>query len=210
VEAGRWAYRSRDFGAAKFKLYRKARMLNMVCVSDNLRERGERRSNQGAIWNDIAGKMARMEAHSPTASMEDIYEQKSGDLTGYLEAFTARAGQRGAVFVVNGYVAGVELFDSAAAFARCFPKLLSSYALDALDVDQPRPEGADEAAARSFLEEVQRAAEERFPAVGEGTDLRLSGERLAGGALLVGERVIHLAAFRLDEPGDGHGKPLAA
>lgn len=212
VEAGRWAYRSRDFSAAKHKLYMKARALNMERVSDSLREHGTRRSDQGAIWDNIARKMDRMDACSPTVAMEDMYAQKSGDLSGYLDAFTAQPGQRGAVFVINGRVVGAEVFESAAIFSRYFRKLVSSYAMDALDVDQPLPGPVADAAVRRFLDEVERATQEQFPAVGEGTDLRLSGRHLAGGALLVGERVVHLAAFRLEdeEAGGETGKPMVA
>jgi hypothetical protein len=39
------------------------------------------------------------------------------------------------------------------------------------------------------------AAGERFPALGEGEDIRLSGEGLAGGALAAGGRVVHLASY---------------
>lgn len=211
VERGRWAYKTRHFGAAKHKLYLKARAMNAARVSESLSDRGERRSNQAEIWRDIELKMARMAAHSATDAMADIYEQKSSDISGYLAAFEARPGQRGAVFVINGKVAGIELFDSANAFTRYFRKLLSSYAIDAIDVDQPRPGLLGEAAARRFIDEIGRARQESFPAVGEGTDLRLSGERLSGGALLVGERIVHLAAFRLDEPATGEGeKPMVA
>jgi hypothetical protein len=198
VERGRWGYRTRHFGAARHKLYLKARAFNAAHVSEFMRASGERRSDQGAIWADIEDKMARLEAASPTSSMEDMYEQKSRELTDYLKAFEPSPGQRGAVFTVNGQVAGIELFDSAAAFKRCFPKVLSSYALDALDVQEPCTSPVADGVARCFLEELEHAAQERFPAVGEGTDLRLSGSRLAGGALLVGERVVHLAAFRLE------------
>jgi hypothetical protein len=211
VERGRWAYRTRHFGAAKYKLYMKARAMNAARVSESLSQRGERRSDQGAIWRDIDLKMARMQAHSDTDAMADMYEQKSDDLSDYVAAFQWWPGQRGAAFVINGEVAGLELFDSANAFARYFRKLVSSYALDALDVDQPRPGVPGEAAAHRFLEEIRNAQQQDFPAIGEGTDVRLAGERLAGGALRVGEHLVHLAAFRLDEAGSGgHETPMVA
>ena len=64
----------------------------------------------------------------------------------------------------------------------------------------------------SYYAEMAAAAAERFPAVGEGEDLRLSGNDLAGGALVVDGRVIHLAAFPLElesvgETTVGHSRP---
>jgi hypothetical protein len=198
VEAGRWQYRSRDFSAARHKLYARARAMKMAQVSKSMRDRGERRSDQGAIWNDISEKMVRMRAPSPTASMEDIYETRAGDLDGYVNAFTAQPEQRGAVFAINGRVVGAELFDSPATFAKYLRKLLSSYAMDAIDVDARAQGLPTQAAVLDFLKEMQAARQEHFPAVGEGQDLRLTGERLAGGALVTGDTVVHLAAFRVE------------
>jgi len=39
------------------------------------------------------------------------------------------------------------------------------------------------------------AAAERFPALGEGEDIRLTGEGVSGGALAANGRVVHLAGF---------------
>jgi len=199
VEAGRWQYRNRNFSAARNKLYAKGRAMKMAQVSMSMQRSGSRCADQQAIWDDIAGKMYRMNTQSPTASMEDIYESKSADLGAYLDAFSAQPGQRGAVFAINGKITGAELFDSPATFARYLRKLLSSYAMDALDVDRPEAAPPTEAAVRDFLEEVQAAEATRFPAVGEGEDLRLSGRQLAGGALVAQSRVVHLAAFRVDQ-----------
>ncbi len=48
------------------------------------------------------------------------------------------------------------------------------------------------------MDSVRQAGVEPFAALGEGEDLRLSGEALAGGALVAEDRVVHLAAFNLD------------
>lgn len=198
VEAGRWQYRGRHFTASRHKLYAAARAKKMAQVSESLRSARSRRSDQGAIWDDISEKMARMKAESSTASMEDIYVQREDDMESYVNAFAARPGQAGAVFAINGEVVGAELFDSPATFAKYFGKLLWSYAMDAVDVDEAKPVAPVEDAVRSFLSEMIAAAAQRFAAVGEGQDLRLTGERLAGGALVAGERVVHLAAFRVE------------
>ena len=48
---------------------------------------------------------------------------------------------------------------------------------------------------RKFLDEMQSAAFERFPALGEGEDLRIESDALAGGALYAGNRIVHLCGF---------------
>jgi hypothetical protein len=49
--------------------------------------------------------------------------------------------------------------------------------------------------ARAFLDLIGATHAERFKALGEGEDIRLTGQGIAGGALAVGGRLVHLAAF---------------
>lgn len=200
VEAGRWHYSRRDFRTVKHKLYLKARAMKMAQVSESLRSHRSARSDQSALWNDIDEKMLRMKAESRTSSMEDLCMSFEDDTEAYVNAFAAQPGQAGAVFAIDGEVMGAELFDSPATFAKYFPKLLSSYAMDAIDVVEAKEVAPVEETVRRFLEEMKAAAAAEFEAAGEGRDLRLSGERLAGGALVVEDRVVHLAAFRVDQP----------
>jgi len=48
---------------------------------------------------------------------------------------------------------------------------------------------------RKFLDDMQAAALERFPAPGEGEDLRIESDAVAGGALYADNRVVHLCSF---------------
>lgn len=212
VEQGRWAYRGRHFEAAAHKLYRKARAMKAAHVTASLRERGTRRSDQGALWRDIDAKMARMRSYSPTASMEDLYQDHAARLADYLAAFAPVPGQRGAMFAINGRIVAAELFDSPDTYARYAKKLLSSYALDALDEARPMSAVPSPERRLRFLGELGAARAAAFPAVGEGEDLRLEGHDLAGGALAVDGRVVHLVAFRVesDEDTGGIDKPMVA
>ena len=56
-------------------------------------------------------------------------------------------------------------------------------------------------AARKFLDEIMSVAAERFPAIGEGEDLRIESDSMAGGALVLADRVVHVCTFRV--VGDG-------
>lgn len=203
VEQGRWSYRSResyrtrDFAPAKRMLYAKLRAKKMASVSFSMRERGERRSDQGEVWNDIADKMAFLRARSETGAMGDAYASRITDLDAYAQAFRPQARQRGAVVALDGKVVGLEVFDSAAVFAKFHDKLVRSYALDAIETANGKTLAPPEGEVRAFLEKMKAAAAERFTALGEGEDLRLSGEGIAGGALAAGGRVVHLAGYAL-------------
>jgi hypothetical protein len=49
--------------------------------------------------------------------------------------------------------------------------------------------------ANAFLNTVIDAKAEEFPAVGEGSDIRLSGRNITGAALVADDHIIHLSAF---------------
>jgi hypothetical protein len=46
---------------------------------------------------------------------------------------------------------------------------------------------------RRFPDSIRSAAAERFVALGDGEDTRLTGEEIVGGALAAEDRVVHLA-----------------
>jgi hypothetical protein len=196
VEAGRWRHSSPVFSSAGRTHYASGRAQKARSVSESLRREGVRRSDQGAVWADIAGKSARMRAHSETSAAAALYETHRGRLDDYLGAFAPVDGETGALFAVNGRVVGLELFDTPATLAKVLRKLVQSYALDALDEGEHPGEAARFDAER-LLEQTKEAQPERFPGVGLGEDLRLSGPGLTGGALAHAGRVVHLCAFRV-------------
>jgi len=119
----------------------------------------------------------------------------------YSLTVSSHAAQSGAVVAIGGKIVGVELFDAATAFSRYLDKLVRAYALDVIERapgEQPAPPEGD---ARAFLDLVGATHGERFKALGEGEDIRLTGQSIAGGALTAGGRLVHLAAFVVDEPG---------
>lgn len=198
VEQGRWRYQSRHFESAERALFARARANKMRHVSESLRERGERRSDQAEIWSDISEKSDFMCCDSPTRSMSDIFDQEHARIEDYVKAFEPQPQQVGALFAIDGKVVGLDLFDAAATFRSLMAKLVRSYAMDA--IEEPQNDAPPPAAevVRNFLENMQAAALERFPALGEGEDLRFESDSLTGGALFADNRVVHLCAFRIE------------
>lgn len=166
-------------------------------VTESLRLNQDRRSNQSEVWADVAGKVAFCQADSDTLAMADAYESRDRQLSAYVSAFCAEKAQRGAVIAIDGKPVGLELFDSANAFARYLEKLVRSYALDAIETEAGKTVTASEADVRRFLDSIRGAAAERFPGVGEGEDIRLTGDGVSGGALMANGRVVHLAGFAM-------------
>ena len=196
VEQGRWAYRSYEFKAAKRTLFARARARKAESVSHALRTHGERQANQSQVWADVAAKADALGVESATLAMSDIYVDRDAQIDTYVRAFRPLPAQRGAVVAIGGKVVGVELFDSAAAFSRYLEKLVRAYALDALEGQPDELQAAaSEHDARAFLDLLWATHAERFKALGEGEDIRLTGRGVAGGALAAGGRLVHLAAF---------------
>ena len=85
--------------------------------------------------------------------------------------------------------------DSQATWRKSMRKLVQSYGLDALDQDDAAASDAQAQPSR-FVEAVKAATRERFPAIGLGEDVRINGETIAGAALSLDGKLIHLVAFR--------------
>ena len=200
VEHGRWAYQTHRFASAKRNLYGSLKAKKMAAVTMSMRERNSRVSDQHEIWNDIARKFDRMGSRSDTDAMGDLYEDRENRLNEYQQAFKPVTGQVGAVFAIEGEVAGLELFDNEATLAKTFRKLVGSFAMDALEIEDENTAVPDKDDVMQFLERIKQAELTRHTAVDLGLDIRLSGDQLVGGALIADERIIHLSAFNL--PGE--------
>ena len=84
------------------------------------------------------------------------------------------------------------------------PKLIRSYALDAIELaGDPSPMPPADSAV-SFFKHVAEAEVQESPAVGLGTTLRLRTPGIVGIGLQAEEALIHLAAFRNNEDRDAN------
>lgn len=198
VERGRWSYTSRHFDASDRMLFAKARGSKAAAVSESMRGGGPARADQGRIWAEIDERFASADQSSETDAMADLYESEGARLGAYERAFEWQPGQAGAVFAIDGHPVAVELFDSPDTFRKFLKKAVGSFAMDAVAAQRPVEKAPTKKKVEAFLGIVQAAALERFPAAGEGEDLRLSGGGLAGGALEAQGRVVHLSVFRID------------
>lgn len=194
VEQGRWNRVSREFSSTERTFFSSGRARNAARVSENMRGGDGRRSNQSEVWSDIGDKMRKMSVGSTTGAIADAYDHFAGSVDEFVAGFQIVENQVGACFAINGRICGVELFDASSTCSKLMPKLVRSYALDAIDDSQSDiPEVGVEW--ESFLASLGAAPADSFAAVGEGEDLRVRSDTIAGGALTARDRVIHLCAF---------------
>lgn len=195
VEAGRWRRESTHFVMSERHHMARSRASRAEAVSYSLQRDGSRHSDQGRVWADISAKAARMEAPSDTRAMAEIFDRHRGSLESYVDAFASGESQTGALFAIGSEIVGLDLFDRRRTLAAVLPKLVRSYAIDAIESERGDGKGARKEDAEAFLAELAGAEIESYQAVGLGTDLRLTSPGLIGGGLAVDDHLVHLAAF---------------
>ena len=194
VERGRWSYRKRNFATSDRSMFAQAKASKLRQVSANMRAKRGKFSDQGQVWADIDAKLASMNTAAPSSAMSDVFERYQAGVDDYVEQLQPQANQRGAVYVMNGTVVGVELFDKAATFAKLAPKLTRSYALDAIEVGPRETKAAPMIVSLAF-ERLKKLKVEAYPGTDLGTDLRMADAELSAAALEFESAILHLEAF---------------
>ena len=198
VEQGRWSYSSDKFSSEKRLMASKLRARKAGQVKHSLKNSGKFHSDQGAIWNSISEMAFCLNAESPSMAMSEIYRKEAPSIKKYVENFDLSDLQVGAVFMINGKVAGMDCFGKPETFSTVFKKLVESYALDA--IDSLREEGKEakkgtKTDAARFLEASTGCRVEIHQSVGLGTDCRLDADQSTGFALAHEKQVLHMSLF---------------
>ena len=204
VEHGRWSYDTPQFQSKKRMMSSNLRAMKSEQVNYSIKSSGEFRSDQGAIWDGIAEKADRMGAPSPTGAMAAMYDKERPSIDEYVQPFHLIDSQIGAVFVINGKVAGMDAFGKPETFSKVFKKLLESYALDAIDWYDPKQESkALKSEVTKFQKAVLASHVESGPSVGLGIDFRLESKKVTGFALALDDQILHISIFKRADEGKG-------
>ena len=196
VEHGRWSYDSPRFQSQNRMMSSNLRARKSEQVNYSVRFTGEFRSDQGAIWDGIAEKADRMQAPSPSGAMAAIYDKERPSLDEYVKKFHLIDSQVGAIFMINGQIAGMDAFGKPDTFSKVFKKLLESYTLDAIDgYDPDKEHKALKNEVTKFKKANLSASAESHPAVGMGTDFRIESKKVTGFALALNDQILHLSIF---------------
>jgi hypothetical protein len=198
VEQGRWSYKSNKFSSEKRMMASKLRARKADQVKFSLKRSGKFRSNQGEVWNEIEHMAMNLDARSPSMAMSEIYRKKAPSLGKYVKHFDLTDSQVGAVFMINGKVAGMDCFGKPETFSKVFEKLVESYALDAIDSLGNNLEKAKKGTKSEdgkFIETSSDCRVEAHQSVGLGIDCRLDADRSTGFALAHKKQVLHMSLF---------------
>ena len=210
TEHGRWSYRSAHFEESGHIMSAKLRRIKNASVHENLKAMRSFRSDQGAVWDEIAIQARINEVSPVTGAMKDVLEAKQEDLDAFLEHLPIVADQNGLVVLVNGKVVGLDMVSRPAAFGMLHPKLIRSYVMDALTEKPATAKEKPRDMADAFLRKIPQCREQPFDSVGYGRDYRYEGKKIVGSALVHEDTVIHMAFFQITETEKaGHMSPVS-
>jgi len=204
VEAGRWQMNNPDFQPAGHVMYSEARAEQVSQVTQSMRSSGTPASDQGSVWRSIAAKAARLKSVSPTGAMSEIYRSHAASVEAFVRAFSWQEQQSGAAFCISGQLVGIDVFDHPKVMQKLLPKLLRSYALDALDRTPETSAPANEQELTTFMTRLGQAQTFSDQALGLGKDIRFYGDGVTGAGLWAEGRYVHICAFvRMRSEGEG-------
>lgn len=193
VESGRWEYRSRHFGSSGLHVSPRMKRELKASVSSSLRAKRGHRSDQRAVWAEVARQQVALGACSDTEAMADTYEARRESIDDFSERLQYAEGSNGVAVAIGGRVVAIDLFDRPETCRKVWRRLLSGMVMDALE--QPPAEasiGAGEVT--RDLTMVREAEWSRVDAVGLGEELRSSGRRFVGSSLVVDGVPVHVSA----------------
>jgi hypothetical protein len=199
TEKGRWAYVSKAFHDSDTVMSPSLRSEKARTVATSLSSTGQYKSDQGTVWQKIDEMAHKADTVSRTGAMKDIYEQKKKDLDEYLQAFRCIPGQKGVLVFSGGQPVGFDFVSKEKAFEGLFPKMVKSYAMEAVLDDKKDETRVDRERAEGFLKEAADCDEKKYESVGRGHDFRYESKTMVGSALAVDDKVVHMAFFRVGE-----------
>lgn len=199
TEQGRWSYVSAHFDDSGHIATHRVRGVAKQSVTANLKAGGRFDSDQGAVWDNVASVLEDSRVASPTGAMKDAFESRAKDIDGYLGKFPHLPGQKGLLVLIDGRVAGMDMVSLESACAALHPKLVKSYAMEAIASRGADGQVVPDGAPQAFIAEALACTGKRFKSVGHGWDFRLEGKGLVGSALVYNKALIHAAIFRTTE-----------
>ncbi len=199
VEEGRWHDTSAHFCVGHYSPS-SLRARKSRDVSQHLREAGEARSDQGAVWDSVKEEVAACgAAPPPTMAMHDVFEQRQESFDAYVDALEYPKGACGVIAAINGRFAATDVFDKAETLQQIWRRLITGYAMDALArkrVDSKADTKSFTAkGAKALLEHMGEIECEPCPSVGVGRDWRFEAEDIVGQSLVAKRVCVHLSVF---------------
>jgi hypothetical protein len=146
-----------------------------------VREKAEAKKSQSEVWSKVGETTEVVNATSASGALTRAYQDgkvamRTGPYIRDLKDKCAGKNVVGVVVAVNGEAVNSDIFASPSLFRRYWPKLLESYALEAISAGKPVRQGVDRQDAQTFLSRV----EGNISSEGEDGVYRLMEHKSAG------------------------------
>jgi len=199
TEQGRWSYVSEEFADSGTVLSPRMRTVKAASVSASLNTSQRYESDQSAVWDEIEDLSERAQSRSATGAMRHVYQSRAKVLDKYLETFKYVPHQKGLCVIINGETVGFDVLSLEKVYEALHPKLVKSYAMDAILADKQKSKIFSLDKTKAFIEKAGRCQEKKYKSLGQGTDHRFEGKAILDSALLYRKKVIHMAFFKTTE-----------
>ncbi len=194
VERGRWRYSTDKFSKSDVFGYSTLRRQKAKQVSVSLCTDQSFNADQEAIWEEIDRNHDRMGTHSSTGALHETYRRHEVELEKMVAAFEPLPEQLGLAVYINGRFVCLDLFDQSCTLKKLWPRLLKSYAAEALNT-RARPANNLRFEPEDVVEAIAKSEHLTYPSIGLGQDLRLIGQGIIGAGLIIDEQIVHLSVF---------------
>lgn len=192
IEAGRWGSPKASRRSARHTPPR-LRARKTRSVVESARHSLEHRSDQGAVWDEVAAYEAGAAMHSPTSAMREVQEAMAGRSSALVPTAGPADEQVGVIVAEGGRPTLLELFDDPATFEAYWVGLTEGYALDAA-LRGGRDDTTVEAA-EAFLDAARLAPFESQPGLSLGETVQAASPDLTAVGVSWGGEVVHLVCF---------------
>jgi len=193
VEAGRWRYRSKQFGSSGSHSPSKLRYFLKSSVSHSLKEKLGHMSDQGKVWEEVDRQQRSLGTSSGTRAMSDTFETYKEQVASFQEKLRYVDGATGIAVAIGKKIVAVDMFDKAPTCKKVWDRLMSGYVLDALE-----PQAEEGQAETIDVEQLLGTATglpwEKAEPVGEGEEYRAQqGEEVHASALAFHDAPVHFS-----------------
>ena len=132
-------------------------------ASPNTRAQAQAEKSQSGVWEEVVKLERANSVSSSTGTLNKVYEDRrvSAKLSDYERAIKSKLSGKnviGAVAAIDGQVVSADVFANPKLFQAYWPKLLTSYALEAISAGKREGKSVDRATATAFLARVDGAS----------------------------------------------------
>jgi len=195
VEQGRWHHDSRAFRSGGSLSHGRLREMMNRDVQESYRREARAVSNQSNVWGEVQRKMEALGSESSSSALHQVYEDYEDRLAVMLKEIPPPTDCCGVAFAIGDRLAGMDVFGRPETLVKLWPKLLRSYAVDALEDGATAQPSLEKSWVEEQLRLLRDAKVEQYDSPGIGQDLRFRTEGLVGAALVVEGDLVHAEVF---------------